>query len=471
MRKRTLLLAATLTTGLLTALPASASAAPSGLSGDFNGDGFRDVAIGVPEGVTSPVYGGYVAVVYGTAAGIDPAKRKVITQNSAGVPGSAEGDDYFGRTLATADFDKDGYADLAVGAPGEDLGDDTDMGSITILWGGAAGIGGGTTVDIPLPVYDTVGIGSELAAGDFDGDGNADIATNLPATTIQVARGPFTRDGGAGAPTSVTVPAETGAHVRNLTAGDVTGDGAADLVIQARKEDEGQSLAWLYTGGADGLKQAAGLPDSDIAAVGDTNKDGYADIALGDSYETTALGGRVSVLQGSASGISTAGFSFHQATSGVPGTAESGDGFGGALAIGDTDGDGYGDVAVGAPGEDVDGKADAGALTVLRGSASGVTATGAKSWTQDSSGVPGSVEKGDRFGSAVRLSDTTKDGRADLAVSAVGEAAPGESVRSGAVWRLLGASTGLTGAGSLAISPDEVGRSWDDETFGAALGG
>ena len=272
---------------------------------------------------------------------------------------------------------------------------------------------------------------------------------------------------------SVTVPLESGAFLRNLTAGDVNGDGAADLVVQARKEDEGQSLAMLYTGGPDGPSHKIYLPDSDTAAIGDIDKDGYGDMVVGDSYQVSALGGRVTVIPGGPNAISDTkpGASFHQETAGVPGASESGDAFGGALALGDTNGDGYRDLVIGAPGEDVDTSADAGAVTILRGSASGITVTGAKSLTQNSTGIPGSVEKGDRFGSALWLSDTNKDGRADLAASAVGEAAPGESVRSGAVWRILGSSTGLTSTGSLAISPDDVGRAWDDTTFGAALTG
>ncbi|MFE6806001.1 FG-GAP-like repeat-containing protein [Streptomyces sp. NPDC057696] len=473
MRKRTLLLATALTTGLL-ALPLTAtpaSAAPSGLTGDFNGDGYRDVAIGVPAGITGTTDAGYVAVVYGTSAGLDPAKRKVISQNSTGVPGSSEGGDSFGAKLAIADLDKDGYTDLAVGAPGEDIGSNTDQGSVTILWGGSAGVSGGTTVSVPQ-AFDGAMVGSELAAGDFDGDGSADLAVSTPPADLQIQHGPFTRSGGAGVTETVHVAAETGTFVRNLTAGDVTGDKKADLVVQARRDIEGQSLAWLYTGSATGLVPAWQLPDSDIAAIGDLDKDGYRDIAVGDSYETSAMGGRVSVVYGAPSGLSTTkGASFHQSTSGVPGTAEPGDMFGGALAIGDTNGDGYGDLVIGAPGEDIGTKPDAGDFVVLRGSASGVTTSGAKSFSQDTSRIPGSAEKGDRFGSALQLSDTNKDGRADLAVSAIGEAAPHESVHSGAVWRIRGASTGLMATGSLAISPDDVGRAWDDETFGAALGG
>ncbi|MET8128961.1 FG-GAP-like repeat-containing protein [Streptomyces sp. NPDC005065] len=473
MRKRTLVLAAALTTGLL-ALPVTttaASAAPSGLQGDFNGDGYRDLAIGVPAGISGATDAGYVTVVYGTSAGIDPAKHKMISQNSSGVPGSSEGGDSFGAKLATADFDKDGYTDLAVGAPGEDVGPNSDQGSVTILWGGSAGVSGGTTVSVPK-AFDGSMIGSELAAGDFDGDGSADVVVSTPQSDLQIQHGPIGRSGGAGATETVHVPAETGTFVRNLTAGDVTGDKKADLVIQARKDDEGQSQAWLYTGSATGLVKSWQLPDSDEAAIGDLDKDGYRDIALGDSYETTAMGGRVTVVHGASSGIDTTkGVSFHQSTPGVPGSAEPGDMFGGALAIGDTNGDGYGDLVIGSPGEDIGTKPDAGCFVVLRGSASGVTTTGAKSFSQDSTGIPGSVEKGDLFGSALQLSDTNKDGRADLAVSAIGEAAPQESVRSGAVWRIRGSSTGPTATGSMAISPDDAGRPWDDETFGAALTG
>jgi hypothetical protein len=100
MRKRTLLLAATLTTGLLCALPATgASAAPSGLAGDFNGDGYRDVAIAAPIGQAGGKTGaGYVAVVYGTASGLDTGKR----QSSARPPTASRASRSRTTTSATA---------------------------------------------------------------------------------------------------------------------------------------------------------------------------------------------------------------------------------------------------------------------------------------------------------------------------------------------------------------------------------
>jgi hypothetical protein len=98
LRKRTLLLAATLTTGLLTALPATtATAAPSKLAGDFNGDGYRDLAIGAPNAtVSGKPQAGYVGIVYGTKNGLNTAKRQVISQSTAGIPGAPESGDYFG---------------------------------------------------------------------------------------------------------------------------------------------------------------------------------------------------------------------------------------------------------------------------------------------------------------------------------------------------------------------------------------
>jgi hypothetical protein len=137
LRKRILLPAATLTTGLLTALPAtSASAAPSGLSGDFNGDGYRDTAIGAPcAGVGSASCAGAVVVLYGSSSGVSAARRSVITQNSTGVPGSSETGDAFGTSVRLVDLDRNGKADLVVGT-----GYENGYGAVTVLKGTASGL-------------------------------------------------------------------------------------------------------------------------------------------------------------------------------------------------------------------------------------------------------------------------------------------------------------------------------------------
>src|ERR1700754_5168906 len=112
----------------LIALPASpAFADPLGVSSDFNGDGYGDQVIGAPGGtVSGKKNAGYVAVVYGSPTGLASANRQIISQDSADVQGAAETDDQFGYATAAGDYDGDGYADLMVGAPGEDLGTTRD---------------------------------------------------------------------------------------------------------------------------------------------------------------------------------------------------------------------------------------------------------------------------------------------------------------------------------------------------------
>ncbi|WP_323178441.1 integrin alpha [Streptomyces sp. NBC_00474] len=113
------MLATALTTGLLTAaLPGTtASAAPSGLSGDFNGDGYRDVAVGAVSAKVGTVSNaGAVVVLYGSSSGVSAART--ITPNTPGIPGSSEKGDRFGARVTLARG-----TGLTVSAPGENSGD------------------------------------------------------------------------------------------------------------------------------------------------------------------------------------------------------------------------------------------------------------------------------------------------------------------------------------------------------------
>ncbi|MEU9207855.1 FG-GAP repeat protein [Streptomyces sp. NPDC048415] len=122
------------------------------------------------------------------------------------------------------------------------------------------------------------------------------------------------------------------------------------------------------------------------------------------------------------------------------------------VAIGD--GDGYGDIAVGVPGEDLGSVRDAGAVILVPGQAGGPTGAGSATITQDSAAVPGTAEPDDRFGDAVRLSDTNADGKADLAIGA-----SGENNSDGAIWSLRGASSGITTTGAVSYGVTTLGVS------------
>src|SRR5689334_2099264 len=107
--------AAALVGGVL--LPAVPAVAVHGaVPGDFNGDGFRDAVLPAPGANVSGKEGaGAVVVLYGSASGLSTSHRKTITQNTTGVPGVSEAGDGFGSATATADLNRDGYADLVVG--------------------------------------------------------------------------------------------------------------------------------------------------------------------------------------------------------------------------------------------------------------------------------------------------------------------------------------------------------------------
>ncbi|MEU4034308.1 FG-GAP-like repeat-containing protein [Streptomyces collinus] len=449
------------------ALTTPASAAPSGLQGDFNGDGYRDVAVAAPFAtVGGKDQAGRVAVVYGTASGLDPAKHQLISQDTAGIPGSAEKGDEFGDQVATADLNRDGYSDLVVGAQQEAAGSAQDAGTVVIVWGSKNGLSGGTTVKNPQTLYGSY-FGTSIAAADFTGDGKPDLAISAQSDTenpsswrVRLIRGPFTRSGSTGRVSSYS----PGIDRTSLTAGRVDAGTRADLVVTGQKPNgDHLATAVYYKGTADGISKTASLRAATTAAIGDLDKDGYGDLVLGNPEDpadepSASTGGKIHVIYGTKSGPSaTRRVSLTQNTSGVPDSSESGDRFGEALAVGDFDKDGYGDLAVGASGEDFgdDSRyfASAGAITLLRGSAAGLTTTRAVFLTQDSPGVPGALEAGDGFGRTLLASDVNRDGRADLTAAADGENDP-----EGAVWFLPGASSTLySPTASTSFGPTKVG--------------
>lgn len=464
------------------ALPPVANTAPD--KADFNGDGITDVVATAPAAkVGGKTNAGYVAVVYGASAGVKSTVKKVIHQDTAGIPGTAEQDDYFGATATTGDVDGDGYTDLVVGSSGESVGDLAQAGSLTVVWGGAKGLSGATVIKGTTGYQN---LGEAVALGDFDGDGHLDLATGTTVTY-----GPITRTGGSARTDPMTV--EVGGSSEELwsepefATGDVNGDGISDLVAvishgSGELPYHGPRLVQYLEGTSTGLSAAQTLtaPTGETldggrsVAVGDLDHDGYADIVLGRTSEydmegtddVNKVGGGVEVVSGTATGPDTTSprTLIDQDTPGVPGAAEEMDGFGDSVSLGDVDGDGYLDLAVGVGREDVGTAKDAGAVTVLKGGAAGLTGTGAWTFTQNTSGVPGTAEKFDWFGRAVKLADVTGDGRAELFVGAYGE-----NDTAGGVWAFPSTASGVTATGTYAIGAGTLGTVAADAYLGWAF--
>jgi len=414
--------------------------------GDFNGDGRSDLAIASPdEHIGGAVDTGIVHVLYGFAHGLRLTDVQEFSQATEGVTSEPRDDEGFGKALAAADFNNDGFDDLAIGVPSQDVDTFDEAGAVHILYGSSDGLSASdeqfwhrNSAGILGEAEDQDEFGHTLEVGDFNGDGFFDLA--ITALLAQVHGVDF-----AGA-----------VHVLYGSSDGLTADG--DQLWSQRSPGVAESPEFLDLFGL-------------ALASGDFNDDGFDDLAIGVPGETVGAiqsAGAVHILYGTEGGLSAEGADFlHQDRNGVPETAESSDRFGDALVAGNLNGDRFDDLAIGVPGED----SAAGAVHVLFGAANRLKRNGSLFINEDSQGLESVPSPNDVFGEVLAAGDFNGDGFDDLVITTLREDVSGQD-EAGAVHVLYGSPSGPLPVLSQFLHQDLPGvkdRAEPSDNFGLGL--
>jgi hypothetical protein len=374
--------------------------------GDFNGDGYTDVAIGARQTIANAKVAGSVTVLYGSAHGLVTTHAQFFDGSGVGVPAAQQTLSLFGAALAAGDFDGDGYTDLAIGVPGATVASKKAAGLTIVLRGSANGL----SVNARTLVQGRAGIagaptagnafGEVLLADDIDGDQDADLVVGVPHDDVG-----YVVDGGA---------------IYRFW-GSKTGLSSADEAVLVGKLSPYRELGAALAGPPGGAVYVTvpgygSAPSTvDEVTVGRSSPSSmysvHSDADRADQYGVALLGANLGIhfdhsLVIGAPGYEGTGkvdaFDHHNivhvidATTAPP--AGSAPMFGAALAAGDFNGDGAPDLVIGEPHATVSGAAQSGQLVVMYSNGVGPDRATTQVWNQESPGIPSGSEPGDFWG-------------------------------------------------------------------------
>jgi FG-GAP repeat len=424
-------------------LPGTNSFGSALATGDFNGDGRADLAVGSPfSAFGGQADAGYVAVIYGTKHGLPLHRAQIVAQGNQGMVGTPEADDDFGHALAAANFGKSKADDLAIGVPGQS----SEAGEVDVVYGSANGLrskAGAAFDGSSVPALSSLGAGAELgyslAAGNLGRSGRPDLAIGAPRAEAS------------------TLPEAGAAAVLFAGRHGVTTTGARLLNADT-------------AGLASGAQASAAFGFA--VAVGNFGHSRTDDLAVGAPFfgESSNVG-QVTVFYGGANGPPTKHAQLLQlGTHGLPAPAPGGDAFGRELVAGDAGGGGRDDL-VSSSERDVGTADSAGAVIAVYGSRKGLKGRGSQEIDRTTKGVAGDPIENAFFGASMSIGPYGGKGTRWVAVGVPGADA-GTNASAGAVNLLRGGRHGLHGAGQLMEGAGGLsGAAEASDLFGAELSG
>ncbi|MEU1722813.1 VCBS repeat-containing protein [Nonomuraea sp. NPDC005692] len=449
--------------GLTTTPAAPAAAAPAiTVKSDFNADGYNDVAVGMPTypGYLGTKNSGMIAVLYGGPNGLSGAKQ--FLRPTSGCSGeSADVCQGWGKGLAAGDVDGDGRTELVSAGLRERQVFSWTPGGITRQGSSSSAYFRGLTV------------------GNADSDSRTDVMGLFASGWFASFGGWY--NGGTFEKTPLNAP--SGPLLQSTAIGTVNGDDIMEaMVVLAPTYGSTSHELWYIdsprnpahtpmlmgnTAACDNpeaTKPACTTKDSQLG-LGDVNGDGYRDLVM-----VTPSTGTVHVWYGSyyGAGMLQPGFTARNLSwLTTLGSTDI------TVTIGDTNGDGPGEIAIGLPKATIGGKAAAGAVALIPGTASGPDVSAARILTQDGIAAPDTAPSADpiaeesvaddRMGEAVSIIDVTADGKGELIIGV-----PGKNGGRGMLAVLAGTATGLpSSAQSMHAIPSGVSAA--DARFGAIM--
>ncbi|MDR6808334.1 hypothetical protein J2Y45_005316 [Dyadobacter sp. BE34] len=431
-------------------------------AGDVNGDGYSDILLGAQYYDNGQFNEGGVFVYHGSKNGIIGGPASTLESNQI--------DGWFGTAVASAgDVNGDGYSDIIIGCYTFDNGQ-TDEGHAFIYHGGAEGIGTNGAVTLSGSVTDALMGYSVASAGDVNSDGFDDVIMGAPE---------FDFNGTTGGVALVYYGSMDGIQLGNQImlsknqpdsyfgtsvagAGDINGDGYDDIIVGADNYTNGQAsegAAFIYFGSNAGINPASvkqlegNIPQRDfgcaVSGAGDLNRDGYADIVIGDNKYSAGEGGEgaIHIYYGSTSGPVNEAIIESNVQYAYMGNSVS--------SAGDVNGDGYSDIVVGASGYD----SYKGAVYVFHGSDQGISSNNPK------------ILLGNQIGAQMGRSvsgagDVNGDGFSDIVVGAPYFDKP--EVDEGTVIVYYGSSNGIS---DVSPAPITLEQNLADGGFGFSVKG